>query len=120
MKRTRKYLGIIVLYLISLGLLLFTNPQHTRPVFLIVPLLIFFAAIFLTLMTMLSGFARRRGRRPSRNSVIAAAIITALPVILILLQSIGQLSTRDVITLVLIILILGIYVSKIGIWRAKS
>lgn len=113
----RKYLGIVALYVLSFGVLLFTNPQHTRPVLLVVPLLIFFLAIFLTLLALLGAFARRRGRKLSRNSVIVAAVLTALPVMLILLQSIGQLSVRDVITLLLIILVFGIYVSKIGFRR---
>jgi hypothetical protein len=119
MKRLRKYLGIVGLYVLSFGVLLLTNPQHTRPVFLVLPLLIFFIAIFLTLLALLGAFARRRGRKLSRNSIIAVAVITAFPVLLILLQSIGQLSVRDVVTLILIIVVLGLYISKIRFWRGS-
>ena len=121
MKRIRKYLGILGLYFLSLGLLFFTNPQHLRPVFLVVPLFVFFLAVFLSLVVLLGAVMSRRDRPLTRNNVIALAVITAFPVLLILLQSIGQLSVRDIITLVLIILILGFYVSKsaFGKWPAK-
>jgi len=119
-KRLRKYVGIVVLYALSFGLLVFTNPERVSPILLVTPLLIFFFAVFLTLIAMVGGFLRQRNRKLSRGTVITIAVITALPVLLILLQSIGQLSARDVITLILIILVLGLYVSKVGFARSPK
>ena len=117
MKSVRKYFGILVLYLIAIGLLTLTNPQHINPVLLIVPLLIFFFAVFLTVIAVLRGVASRHHRTVSRTAIIITAALTALPVVLLLLQSIGQLSARDVITIVLLITVLSIYISKFGLGR---
>ena len=114
MKLLKKYLGIALLYVISIGMLLLTNPQRISPVLLVVPLLIFFFALFLTLIAILRGMLRQRGKTLPRGVISFVAVLTGFPVLLILLQSIGQLSARDVITLVSIGVVLTIYVSKIG------
>jgi hypothetical protein len=114
MKRFRKYLGIAALYVVGLAIVLSTNPQRVSPLFLALPLLIFFVALFLTLLALMSSFARQRGHHLSRNMIVAASVTAAFPALLLLLQSIGELSLRDIITLILIIIVLGVYLSKIG------
>lgn len=59
-------------------------------------------------------------RKGDRKRISLAAVLSALPVILLALQSIGQLTLRDVVTLVILITLLGFYVSRLSFNKNRS
>ena len=112
----KKYIGLISLYVLSIGMLIFTNPQHVSPIFLALPLLFFALAVLKSVMSIKRRDFYKNKRSATRSkSVIFIAV--ALPTLILLLQSIGQLTLRDVITLGLIGIVLSFYVSKLGLSR---
>lgn len=119
MKWLKKRVVILVLYAFGIGLLLFTSPKRISLVFLLTPLVLLYLAVFLSLKLAARQFVKEPGRRLSRRTTVLLALTLAFPVVLLLLQSIGQLSLRDVITLVLIMSLLGFYVTKVKFGRSS-
>jgi hypothetical protein len=98
--------------LASLLFLLITNPQNLSPVFLITPFVLLFLFIMLAGVYVRESVSKSDQLVLKKKNLLLVALASAYPVLLLLLQSIGQLSTRDVITLTLIVLISGFYISK--------
>lgn len=96
------FVGIIV---VLLNLLVFiTSPDNLPLPLLTAPFILIFAGLYLSLQLILERFARDLRPRTRRGLSLT---IAALPVLLLLLQSIGQLTPRDlIITLGLIALLL--------------
>ena len=96
------------------GIVFLTNPQQLSPAWLAVPLILLFLAVFLSLKLTVERFGRQSNHGLTLRSRLALIILTSFPAMLLLLQSIGQLSLRDVITLSLIVVVLGVYIAKTG------
>jgi hypothetical protein len=87
--------SLILLPIITLLVLLFTtDPQSTPSFVLIIP----FVLIFTSLLFISFGTLRRRGMN-KRSSWGVAAFIALLPTLLLVFQSLGQLTSRDIITI---------------------
>lgn len=97
-------------------LLLETNPAKLPSALLIVPFLFLFIAIYLTVKEILHfmrGGDENKivGMNASRPRLIAG-LIAAFPVLLLVLQSIGQLTTWDILMVVALFIIAYFYIIK--------
>ncbi len=117
MRLNKKYIGLLLLYVFGVGIVLYTNPQHLSPALLIMPLLVLSVAVFWSLLLATKLFKSSLEKKLSKKTIFGLAIVTAFPAFLLLLQSIGQLSFRDVVTIILILIVLGFYVSKASFGR---
>jgi len=100
------------LYATTLVLLLATNPTHLSLTALLIPLLSFFTAFYFTIRWMIMKFKNTNKNFSSKKVSILAALITGLPFLCVLLQSIGQFSVRDFITLVVLFSVLYFYLMR--------
>lgn len=116
MKKTHKIgVGALILYAAGSLILVSTNPQQLSPILLLVPFLIFFGALLVTAVYVEMLFTKRNW--VNKKSLLEAAMIAGFPMFLLLLQSVGQLSIRDILTLVLL---LGFFVFYIVRTRSGS
>jgi ABC-type transport system involved in multi-copper enzyme maturation permease subunit len=92
--------------------LFITNPQNLSPIFLILPFILLFLCLLLAGIYTTVSLTRPGHTTITRKKILLIAFCAAYPILLLLLQSIGQLSPRDVVTLTLLLLISGFYVSK--------
>jgi hypothetical protein len=94
--------------------LFISNPQKLPPILLIPPFLLFYAALFLAIVCIATLVGKSTRLAIGRKSFLLSLIFAAYPVMLLLLQSIGQLSSRDVVTLTLLLIISTFYVTRSG------
>jgi hypothetical protein len=100
--------------LVSLVLfLLLTNPKHLPLMFLLVP----FALLFTMLLSGWLGLMRWTGwpKLGRRHQKLVAILLSAGPVILILLSSIKQLSVRDAILSLALLAGISWYASRLNL-----
>jgi hypothetical protein len=99
---------------IAAGLIFFaaSNPKNLPPAALIIGFLIVAAIIysFIRLVARLFGWREKWSKTHYAGLLVVG---TSLPVLLLALQSIGQLTPRDVITLVVLFVAGYIYASRI-------
>jgi hypothetical protein len=101
-------LSLIAILTAALLFLLFgIDPRSTPSFVLVVPFVLLFAILLLIAFRLL----RSRGQT-SRASWGIATSIAALPTLLLLLQSIGQLTIRDMITIIALFAIIYFYVVR--------
>ena len=107
---------IIVLIVSTVLLLTLTNPNHMASVFLVAPFLLFALVIYQAAMAIFRYSNDTRLDQDSKAHIIRPRLIAALaagfPVLLLILQSIGQLSLKDVITVTAIIVLAYFYMGK--------
>lgn len=98
-----------------IAFLVFTNPQNLPLILLILPLLLFFVALFLTVRSILAHLDGGINRANARYRTVLAATISAFPVMCLLLQSIGQFSARDFVTISILFGILIFYINRMKV-----
>lgn len=104
LKDTYKRPLYTVLLFVSLPVfMLITNPESLPLPLLVIPFLLLFAALYLTVKLLLDRYFSNLYGRPLKG---VAFTLAGLPVLLIILQSIGQLSIRDL--LITLGLVLGL------------
>lgn len=93
---------------ILLLLMLFTQPTRLPPVMLAVPFVLIGMVIMLASTTAFrwQGFALSRSAR-------LGAMCTSLPMLILVLQSLGQLTVRDLLTIVALFAIAYFYLSRV-------
>jgi hypothetical protein len=84
-----------------------TNPQTLPSPVLIVPFIMIF---MVTMLVFLSIAAARHV--PRRRALRIAAFGAALPTLLLVLQSLGQLTVRDVLTILVLFCIAYFYMTR--------
>lgn len=94
--------GLLVVFLVS------TRPSSLSPIFLIVPFLLVFIILFLGFLSIFK-WRKVQGSR----SLWLPLLLAALPTILLAMQSLGQLSLRDIITILFIFIVVYAYVSRV-------
>lgn len=102
-----KYGGLAMLYSFGPLFLAFTDPSRLPIALLVVPFMWLFIALFVTVWLVL----KRLGQSKRRRSIIATAAAT-LPVLLLIFQSIHQLSFKDVVLAVILLAAISFYLSK--------
>ena len=112
--RRKKIVTLILLY-VGLIIFLFTTDPDKLPIaVLILPFIWLFFCLFTTFL-FLFGFIEKKIRisaKPKRYEL--ALLCAALPTLLLLLKSIGQLTIRDTIILLCLYALLVFYISKVS------
>jgi len=107
MKRSHK---VIIIGAAALVLLMgTTQPSHVPSLVLMVPFVILFV-ILSTAAASLLGWGQGG---PTAKTLRTGAFIAALPMLLLVLQSLGQLTLRDVATILILFSLTYFYISKI-------
>jgi hypothetical protein len=108
MKRVVKVIGIASLSLATI--LTTTQPARLPSIVLIVPFVLMFAILALTIAMLIAW----RHRVMPFKAIRAGCMAALLPILLIVLQSVGQLTFRDGLTLVALFVITYFYMSKVN------
>jgi hypothetical protein len=118
-KRLPELGALCGLLLIAAGFFILTNPLTVPPAVLMIGFVILFAIAYciLSLLFRTTGLKERWSGTQARGYLIGGA---ALPVILLALESLGQLTVRDVITLAVIYGIGYFYMGRMVPARKKD
>lgn len=108
MKRTGKIISIAGFLLAAL--LATTDPARLPSVVLIVPFVLMFAILALTISLLVAWRQDGMNFKAVRTGCIAAL----LPVVLLVLRSVGQLTLRDGLTLAALFAIAYFYMSRVN------
>jgi len=111
MTRALKVTGICSLILLCLMLL--SDPHRLPSIVLIVPFALLFVILFLATRLLLTRFGVA-GQKQLRLSLLASVI----PVLLLCLQSLGQLTTRDVLVIAALFCIVYFYLARFSMQSA--
>lgn len=95
----------LVLYLVFIGFMLFTDPQKLPIVWLLLPFVLLFLALYLTAKFVLVNV---RKNSTNKNNTVIASIIAGAPCLVLLLDSVNQLTVRDVF-LIIVLAIFGMF-----------
>jgi hypothetical protein len=106
MKKPLKF--VIIAFSGLLFLLFLTEPAAVPQVVLIVPFVIIFA-IIMTLLAMLLGW---RQRAVGMKQLQIGALGATLPTLLLVLQSVGQLTLRDSLTIFVLFVVTYFYLYR--------
>ncbi|MCA9332370.1 hypothetical protein KDA00_00685 [Candidatus Saccharibacteria bacterium] len=110
LSRIRKTL-VLIIVIASLPLfLLMTNPEHLPLIFLLTPIALVFLIFYKSSM-MLIGLYKSNTNVTKQRTM--SSLLAALPTLLIVLQSIQQLTYKDVIIVIFLWLMLWWYLLKI-------
>ena len=108
MKRVVKIVGIAGVSLATI--VTTTQPARLPSVVLIVPFILMFAILGLTIALVIAWQKDRMTFKAIRSGCMAAL----LPVLLLILQSVGQLTLRDGLTLIALFAITYFYMAKVN------
>jgi hypothetical membrane protein len=111
MNKIQRYVLFVLLYAGLPLFLLSTNPEHLPLLLLWIPFLLLFAILYISARTLAARNNRMKGRRLMSVSIIAAA----LPVLLLVLSSINQLTLRDTIISITLMLAGIFYLQRLDI-----
>jgi len=100
--------------LILLLILLFTDPKGLPSVVLIAPFLLLFVMLLLLISFMVGKYGIGRSKR-LRIGLIGSSI----PVLLLVLQSLGQLTVRDALAIFVLFGIAYFYIARFGTQTAS-
>lgn len=103
-----KYGGLTALYLSGPLFLISTNPDRLPLPLLVLPFLWLFACLFVGTWLIL----RRQKGVTKKQAVLVAGVIASIPVLLTIFQSIHQLSIRDVLLSVGLVVLAAIYMLR--------
>lgn len=93
---------VLLLFMVS------TEPNRLPPVLLILPFVLMFAVLTLSIV----GILRWQGLAPGK-SLRLGLIGASLPILVLVLQSFGQLTLRDLLTILALFAITQFYLSRI-------
>ena len=113
MRTSTKVLGISSLIL--LFILFNTDPQKMPSVVLIVPFVLLFVAIFSAIIFLLG----MHGKLPRPKKARISAACASVPVVLLVLQSLGQLTPKDMLVIFLLFATSYFYISRLGVHPAS-
>lgn len=105
----KKLLKLAAVYLTGIAFLVFTNPSNLPVPFLIVPFLLLFVAIFMTVHYVLEAHLATIARK---RRVVMAGVCATLPVLLLVFESIHQLSMKDFLITVALIVCVSFYMLR--------
>lgn len=116
-QKKRRIARLATCYIVGIGFLMVTDPAKLPSVLLIIPPLLLFFAIFFTVLEILAFMNgkeqdKANGNLPVRRPRSMAALVAGLPVMLLILQSIGQLTFWDVVTVIAIFCIACLYILR--------
>ena len=109
MNHKKQLCAVIGIIFIGAILLFTTNPQKMPLPVLILPFILMFVLLWLLLRMLMRYFYPLT---PKRKLDFFAALLSAFPVVCFLLQSVGQFSSRDFITLTALFVVLWFYLNR--------
>ena len=112
MKTSRIILLDLSFYAFGIVLLISTNSQHIPIVILVLPFAIFLAAFTLTVLMVMKYISNEKKYVITKKRLLSASLIACLPVLSLVLTSIGQFSLRSFITLLILFGIASFYVNR--------
>lgn len=112
MSRTVKMIGLSTVALFLL--LLLTDPRELPSVMLVTPFLLLFMILALGISLLLRYYGLAAGKR-----LRMAMVMAAFPTLLLVLQSLGQLTVRDTLAIVALFGIAYFYLSRFGVQSAR-
>ena len=107
---------VFIAWACTVLLLLLTDPTKLPSALLIAPFILLFVSIYMTVVEVMSV-----GRAADKNKIVGlkatrprliAGLIAGFPVLLLVLQSIGQLTPWDVLTVVGLFIVAYFYIIK--------
>lgn len=104
----KRYITIAGLYFVGPLFFITTNPESLPLPLLVLPFLWIFAVLFITSWLVLS---RRQGIH-KKQVVMISGCIASIPVLLAVFQSIHQLSVRDVLLSIGLVVLAAIYMLR--------
>lgn len=107
-KRVYMAVSLGALYLFGPVFFVATDPSKLPLPLLIIPFLWLFTCIFVTMWLLL----RQKRNVAPRQAVIVAGVVATFPVLLAVFQSIHQLSIRDVLLSVTLVVFTAIYLLR--------
>ena len=115
---TRKRIGMVVgMYGVLFIFLATTNPTSLPVAALLAPLLWFYGCLVVSIMLVLH--VMKRSEQPAGNykDVSYAAVLGGIPIGLLLLQSINQLTLKDILLITIFSLMALMYVTRFRLAR---
>jgi len=106
----KRLLILLGLYLFVFLFFIIVNPEKLPLVLLLLPFLLIFVTIYMTLILILDTFFKIKSQ-PKR---LIAFSISVMPVLLLIIQSITQLTLRDVLLSISIVVIIVWYTTKLN------
>lgn len=107
-QKLRRLALIVTLYLSGPLFIVLTDPRHLPLPLLVVPFLWLFGSLFLTTWLILKDH-----KSVSRRQVVMiAGVVASIPVLLMVFQSIHQLSLKDVLLSVGLVLLTAVYMLR--------
>ncbi|MCA9327253.1 hypothetical protein KDA14_01870 [Candidatus Saccharibacteria bacterium] len=110
MFRNPRVIKTVVLWALLISFMLFTRPEKLPVGVLVVPLILFGLALYMTLRLAFEVLQRKDSNRGRQR--LFAIIMTLAVTVCVGLQSIGELSPRDFITVLLLSGISYFYVAR--------
>lgn len=113
MEKGHKYLLHFILLTVSIGLLLLlalTSPNHLPSLLLMLPFLLILILIISAFFMILRVL--KVAENNERKRFMIAAIAGIVPTLLLVLKSINELTSRDVIVALLFVAIFGFYFNR--------
>lgn len=105
----------IVLYLLFFVFLFSTDPNKLSVGWLLVPFVLLFGALFSTVSLLQQ---RKHGQKRGLGKTVATAVVlAAIPTFLLLLDSINQLTLRDVLIFVIFSVLVLFYIRRLKFSR---
>jgi len=103
---------ILALYISGPLFLLTTNPKNLALPLLIVP----YIWLYATIVCSLGLVHRLMFRRPlSQRTQLGFGLVALVPVLLAVMQSIHQLSVKDVVLVLVFVMVAGFYISRLDL-----
>lgn len=117
MSNWKKFGLLLILYGGFIVFLLTTNPASLPLPLLILPFAWLYLCVLVAAYYFLKTIKRIMGRKSAGRSrtIIFASLIALVPASLLVLQSIDQLSTKDVLLMGVFVLLLSFYLSRVRV-----
>jgi hypothetical protein len=107
----KQSLKVIIICLVALTVLLCTTQPHSLPsIVLIAPFIVMFVGLMFIVAVLLAW----KSGKVTAHHVRLGAITATLPILLLILQSIGQLTVRDVATTGVLFVLGYFYMARRG------
>lgn len=104
----KKQFIVLILCIVALTLLLLSTDPAKLPSFL---LILPFIILYVLLLTISILFLQKRGMARLR-SIKVGSLLAGLPLLLLVLQSLGQLTPRDVLVIIILFVLSYFYLSR--------
>lgn len=106
--RKKKLIKLGLFYLFVAGFFVLFNPDQLPLIFLLLPFILIFLTLYVTIVLVLRTFFSLR----KRSEQLIAGSISIMPTLLLVIQSITQLTIRDVLLAISIVVVAVWYISK--------